>query len=158
MRRRGGAKSIHRPAGARTKPPTASSSPSLARCWPWTSPSRSDVTLSGPYARLCAEIPRRPRSAHRQDRLGRYRGRRRPARRQGMPRRARPGRAFAHVSCPMPRPTTNFARLQADKNDMTVLALEDAAREAANTIFSLRKAPYRADSRAKPAKTSSARD
>ena len=32
-----------------------------------------------------------------------------------------------------------FARLQADKNDMTVLALEDAAREAANTIFSLRK-------------------
>ena len=32
-----------------------------------------------------------------------------------------------------------FSRLQADKNDMTVLALEDAAREAANTIFSLRK-------------------
>ena len=32
-----------------------------------------------------------------------------------------------------------FARLQADKNDMAVLALEDAAREAANTIFSLRR-------------------
>lgn len=32
-----------------------------------------------------------------------------------------------------------FPRLQADKNDMTVPALEDAAREAANTIFSLRK-------------------
>lgn len=32
-----------------------------------------------------------------------------------------------------------FARLQADKNDMTVPALEDAARAAANTIFSLRK-------------------
>ena len=32
-----------------------------------------------------------------------------------------------------------FSRLQADKNDMTVLALEDAAREAANTIFSLRR-------------------
>ena len=32
-----------------------------------------------------------------------------------------------------------FSRLQADKNDMAVLALEDAAREAANTIFSLRR-------------------
>lgn len=32
-----------------------------------------------------------------------------------------------------------FPRLQADKNDMTVMALEDAAREAANTLFSLRK-------------------
>lgn len=32
-----------------------------------------------------------------------------------------------------------FPRLQADKIDMTVLSLEDAAREAANTIFSLRK-------------------
>lgn len=32
-----------------------------------------------------------------------------------------------------------FARLQADKNDMTVLSLEDAARAAANTLFSLRK-------------------
>ncbi|WP_295936658.1 DUF4831 family protein [uncultured Alistipes sp.] len=32
-----------------------------------------------------------------------------------------------------------FSRLQADKNDMNVLALEDAARAAANTIFSLRK-------------------
>ena len=38
----------------------------------------------------------------------------------------------------MPRPRTN-SRLQADKNDMAVLALEDAAREAANTIFSLRR-------------------
>lgn len=32
-----------------------------------------------------------------------------------------------------------FARLQPDKTDMTVPALEDAARDAANTIFSLRK-------------------
>lgn len=32
-----------------------------------------------------------------------------------------------------------FARIQPDKTDMLVPALEDAAREAANTIFSLRK-------------------
>lgn len=32
-----------------------------------------------------------------------------------------------------------FARLQPDKTDMTIPALEDAARDAANTIFSLRK-------------------
>ena len=38
-----------------------------------------------------------------------------------------------------------FARLQADKNDMTVLALEDAAREAANTIFFAPQAPSRTD-------------
>ena len=31
-----------------------------------------------------------------------------------------------------------FSRLQADKNDMAVLALEDAAREAANTMWSIR--------------------
>ncbi len=37
------------------------------------------------------------------------------------------------------RAEDEFARLQADKNDMTVLALEDAAREAANTLFSLRR-------------------
>lgn len=35
--------------------------------------------------------------------------------------------------------TDEFPRLQADKNDMIVLSSEDAARQAANAIFSLRK-------------------
>lgn len=34
---------------------------------------------------------------------------------------------------------SEFPRLQADKNEMSVLALEDAARNAANMIFALRK-------------------
>lgn len=49
-----------------------------------------------------------------------------------------------------------FSRLQADKNDMAVLALEDAAREAANTIFSLRRHRIELIT-AKPAKMSSAK-
>lgn len=49
-----------------------------------------------------------------------------------------------------------FSRLQADKNEMAVLALEDAAREAANTNLFASQAPYRLIT-AKPAKMSSAK-
>ncbi len=97
-----------------------------------------DVTLSGPYARYAQKFLGVRAPLTDKTGMGRYRSRRGSARCQGMPRRTRPGRTFAPV---MTHATSDdeFSRLQADKNDMTVLALEDAAREAANTIFSLRR-------------------
>ena len=75
-----------------------------------------DVTLSGPYARYAQKFlgVRAPLTA---------------------PAPAQPSRTvMSHATS-----EDEFSRLQADKNDMAVLALEDAAREAANTIFSLRR-------------------
>ena len=94
MRRRSGAKSIHRPAGANeTADGIVVSQPRTVLAVDVTV--EKDVTLSGPYARYAQKFLGVRASAHRQDRLGRYRSRRGPARCQGMPRRTRPGRAFA---------------------------------------------------------------
>ena len=83
-----------------------------------------DVTLSGPYARYAQKFlgVRAPLT----DKTGWA---------VNAPAPAEPSRRIMTYAAA----EDEFARLQADKNDMTVLALEDAAREAANTIFSLRK-------------------
>ena len=87
-----------------------------------------DVTLSGPYARYAQKFlgVRAPLT----DKTGWVVTGAAVALLEAEPSR----RIMTHAAA-----EDEFARLQADKNDMTVLALEDAAREAANTIFSLRK-------------------
>lgn len=126
MRRRSGAKSIHRPCRARTKPPDGIvvSQPRTVLAVDVTV--EKDVTLSGPYARYAQKFlgVRAPLT----DKTG----------------WAVTGAAVALLDAkacldaPAPAEPSRrimtyaaaedeFARLQADKNDMTVLALEDAA-------------------------------
>ena len=99
MRRRRGAKPIHSPARGRRD---------IGRHRRVAAPHGTGCRRHGrarrnpqwPLCALCAEIPRRPRPADRQDVMGRYGGFGRPARPQGVPRRARPGPAFAHGDVP----------------------------------------------------------
>ena len=97
-----------------------------------------DVTLSGPYARYAQKFlgVRAPLT----DKMswavtGASVALLDPKACLDAPAPAQPSRTvMAHATS-----EDEFSRLQADKNDMAVLALEDAAREAANTIFSLRR-------------------